>query len=288
MQKAAEGKVASLSEKEKDVQTALASFGCSTLYEYTERRAELLALDKSLSFLEEKYAFAMVDAENKKAEENRLFEEVSTFEDIEPIDTPETEILKELQSVNLALLEKENALSQAKGVFRGAAEGRKAPDVILTEKACKEEELEEAEKQYAALKLALETLEEVFAELSRDFTPRINEKASVYLSRLTGKEETLLLDKKYAVTMNRGEHRPLSAFSGGTAEQAFLAVRLAIASLVTADEKMPVFLDDAFMQYDEVREENAFSLLRELAKDKQIILFSCRRRETDSAYIIEL
>lgn len=287
-QKELAGNLAAITENDNKAKAELARYGCSTLREYTEKRAELLALDETIRLLEEKYAFALCDAENKKAEANRLLEAKNQYQDVEPIDTPETEIQAKIQSINLTLLEKERALVAAKGFLQGASEGKKAPDLILSAKTCKEEELEEAEKQYAALSLASETLEEVFGELSRDFTPRINQKASEYLSQLTDKEETLLLDKKYAVTMGRGEHRPLQAFSGGTIEQAFLSVRLAIASLLVEDKKLPVFLDDAFIQYDEKREENAFKLLREIAKEKQVILFSCRKRETESAHIIEL
>ncbi len=287
-QKASREKLSLLEDKEKSIREELAAFGCSTLKEYTEKRAEMLALDEKIQLLQEKHAFAIVEEEARRAEAENLKNVEAQYIDVVPSAKPEGEILSEMQRIDEQLLEKDKKLATIKGILQGKKEGKRAADIILSERQCKEEALEEAQMQYAALSLASETLEAVFMELSRDFTPRINKKASLYLSRLTGKEETLLLDKKYAVTMGRDEHRSLQSFSGGTCEQAFLAVRLAIASLVLEDANMPVFLDDAFIQYDEKREENAFSLLREIAKEKQVILFSCRKRETENVHIIEL
>ncbi len=274
--------------RQENIKALLSEYGCKSIGEYTEKRAELLSLSETIRLLEKDCAFCLAEAETKRGHLERLSEIAAAYEGVETVEASENTLTQKLQDANLKLQEKERALMTVRGVIQGASEGKKAPDLIETEISCKEEELMEAEGRYNALCLAMETLEDVFRQLSMDFTPRINKKASEFLSVLTGQEESLLLDKKYAVTMGRGEHRPLEAFSGGTMDQAFLSVRLAIASLLLEDKNTPVFLDDVFIQYDEKREENAFKLLREIAKDKQVILFSCRKRETESAHIIEL
>ncbi len=286
--KAIEEKLSVLTQNEDARKAALEAFGCNSLKEYTEKRAEKLALDNTILTLKEKYNRTAEEVKNAEAEVQMLNKALTEFEGIAPSRKDVEQITSEINALQKELSEKTQRAATVKGVLQGAQGTRKPADLLLTERRCAEEALAEAEEEFAALKLASDILEEVFAELSRDFTPRINEKASAYLSTLTGKEETLLLDKKFAVTMGRGEHRPLKAFSGGTMDQAFLAVRLAIADFVLEGNNVPIFLDDIFMQYDVCREENAFRLLEKIAKEKQVILFSCRPRERENMTSIKL
>ncbi len=282
-------KLDTIEKKEENRRQALSVFGCSTLKEYTEKRAEKLALDEKITALSEKCALLSAQVQAAEEEVRLLAKKLENFSGVFPQDFCEEEAEKRETDIKQLLSEKIQKAATLTGVLQGRQNSGKTADVLLSARMCKEEELSEAEETLAALQLAAETLEAVFAELSRDFTPRINEKASQYLATLTGREdEKLLLDKKYTPTMGRGEHRPLKSFSGGTIDQAFFAVRLAIADLVLADESMPLFLDDSFMQYDEEREENALTLLHDLAKKRQIFWFSCRDRKTENMNRIEL
>ena len=48
-------------------------------------------------------------------------------------------------------------------------------------------------------------------------------------------------------------------------------------------ERPPIILDDALTAFDDQRLPLALELLRELARDRQILLFSCQRREGELA-----
>ncbi|NIP58127.1 MAG: AAA family ATPase [Gemmatimonadetes bacterium] len=64
--------------------------------------------------------------------------------------------------------------------------------------------------------------------------------------------------------------------STGTREQVYLALRLAIVDHLDAGgERLPVFLDEAFVNWDEARRERGFGLLAELAEERQIFVFTC-------------
>ncbi len=256
---------------------ALSAFGCTSVQEYMDKRAHKLALDEKLEAAKEKKALL-----EKTLQEGSLTEGGVVFS------AEAQKLAEEKAEADVLYAEKVRRLAEIEGFLKGSLDGRMAPDVILSARAAKMEELAEAEKEFAALQLAAETLEEVRNELSRDFTPRINEKASAYLSEITGREEKLLLDKKYAVTMGRETHRPLKAFSGGTMDQAFLSVRLAVSALVLQDPEMPIFLDDSFLQYDDRREESTLRLLERLAKERQIFWFSCKKRENGNINRITL
>ncbi len=286
--KEAARKRAQMEEREEERRQSLSVYGCTSIKEYTEKLSEKLALDTRAEALSEKKA--LLAAEEEKAEEavNRARAEFATFENITPQDMDVTLLENEASRIEAEYAAKIKRAATLEGILKGGVYDKNTVDVLFSEKTRLLEELEEAENTYAALQLALETLEEVFTELSHDFTPRINALASQYMQKLTGKEEALLLDKKYSVTMGRGDHKPLWAFSGGTIDQAYFATRLALSELVLAEAQMPVFLDDSFLQYDAKREENAVSLLREIAKTRQVFWFSCRERETKDITRIEL
>jgi uncharacterized protein YhaN len=42
------------------------------------------------------------------------------------------------------------------------------------------------------------------------------------------------------------------------------------------DRRPPLFLDDPFLTYDEVRQAAAMRLLRDLSRNRQIFLLTCR------------
>ena len=68
--------------------------------------------------------------------------------------------------------------------------------------------------------------------------------------------------------------------SQGTAEQLYLAVRLAICDLVlSGGEGVPLVLDDALDAFDDRRAALALDYLRRAAAERQILLFTCHGRE---------
>ena len=65
--------------------------------------------------------------------------------------------------------------------------------------------------------------------------------------------------------------------SDGTVDQLYLALRLAVAEALTPGA--PVVLDDALIRFDDERLRAAMELLKTLAKDRQVIVFTCREQE---------
>ena len=68
--------------------------------------------------------------------------------------------------------------------------------------------------------------------------------------------------------------------SSGTTDQLYLSLRLAICRLVLSEEA-PLVLDDALVFFDDVRLKQAMALLQEEAAQRQILLFTCQKREAD-------
>ena len=71
--------------------------------------------------------------------------------------------------------------------------------------------------------------------------------------------------------------------SRGTKDQAYLALRFAVAKLITEKEPLPIILDDSLSQYDDKRFALALDFLKDYAKNTQITLFTCHNFVTDEA-----
>lgn len=171
----------------------------------------------------------------------------------------------------------DRALNQARGKQQALGD----PAILAARLEQVEEELERRRREYQAISIAMETLQQANAQLQQRFSPQLNRAAGALLSRLTGgKYHALSLDKELEASAS-GERDvlPHSALylSKGTVDQIYLAVRLAVCDLCLPDA--PLVLDEALAAFDDVRAKRALELLQELSAQRQILLFSCHYRE---------
>lgn len=172
----------------------------------------------------------------------------------------------------------DRALNQARGKQQALGD----PAILSARLEQVEEELERRRREYQAISIAMETLQQANAQLQQRFSPQLNRAAGALLSRLTGgKYHALSLDKELEASAS-GERDvlPHSALylSKGTVDQIYLAVRLAVCDLCLPDA--PLVLDEALAAFDDVRAKRALELLQELSEQRQILLFSCHNRES--------
>ena len=141
--------------------------------------------------------------------------------------------------------------------------------------------IQRLEDTYRALVIAQETLAEAREELQRRFAPRITRRAQKLLARMTGGRYTdLTMDTEFSLQAGTGEEDILREAlwrSDGTMDQLYLALRLAVAEELTPGT--PLVLDDVLVRFDDERMKAAVLLLKEMAKDRQILCFTCQGRE---------
>ena len=135
--------------------------------------------------------------------------------------------------------------------------------------------------EYDSLKLAAEVLAEANGEIQSRFSPKLGSQAAEYMSVLTGgKYDEVLISRDFkAVTKESGEisGHDTGYLSAGTADLLYLAVRLAVCKLALPEgETCPLIIDDALVNLDNERTQRTMELLREIARERQVILFSCR------------
>lgn len=184
----------------------------------------------------------------------------------------------DLQQTAAELAQCKQQLDRALGQQQAIGEGAQcyaAQDDLTQQLAARQQE-------YDALELALAVLDQANAQLHQRFSPQLNQCASAYFRRLTKQTYTgVTLQRSFeAVVAREGDILPHDALylSKGTTDQLYLAVRLAVCKLCL-EQKPPIFLDDALTAFDDQRLAAALELLQELAKEQQIVLFTCQNRE---------
>lgn len=173
-----------------------------------------------------------------------------------------------------------NELSMALGRQGGMGDA----ETIQAELESIDRSLEGLHRDYDAIRIAREALEEADTEMRSRFSPELNRRAGAYLAALTGsKYDKVLLNRELeARTEERGgiALRSVLSLSQGTADQLWLAVRLAVCDLaLPKEEPCPLVLDDALVNLDDRRVVPALELLGKLARERQILLFTCHARE---------
>lgn len=167
------------------------------------------------------------------------------------------------------------------GQYRGYADSLGNREALEEQNTALEQRLNELEKTYAALDLALKSLNEASAQLQRRFAPRISRTTQEILSHLTnGRYTRLSLAQDFSLHISTEDEDTLRSRywrSDGTVDQLYLALRLAVARELIPDA--PLVLDDAMVRFDNTRLRAAMELLREEAKRKQVIVFTCHGRE---------
>lgn len=145
-----------------------------------------------------------------------------------------------------------------------------------------EKKRDQIQKEYEEIELARTVLKEADEEVQREFAPELGKLASEYMSFVTdGRYEGVLLNRNFsalAKTKDDAVAREAEYLSAGTSDLLYLAVRLAFCELAFPDsESCPLILDDALNNMDDNRYEQAMRLLGEIAKERQVILFTCRQ-----------
>ena len=152
--------------------------------------------------------------------------------------------------------------------------------------AQKQEQLSALREEYDAIALAMEALEQANTTLQNRFSPALGARAAEIFSAITaGRYDRVLLSRDFSLSAEPAGDpvgRSIRLLSQGAADQLYLAVRLAICDMVLPEEKrVPLILDDALVSFDDDRLHAALDYLLAESEKRQILLFSCQKREMD-------
>ena len=181
------------------------------------------------------------------------------------------------------LEEKKQELEKEKARLESAAAD---PALLCGKTGAAEQQLEKANRRLAAIRLALEVLEESSAYMKSTIAPKLTEYASGYFDYATaGKYPVLHLDTRMGMAVETPLIQSLDFLSSGTKDAAYLCLRLALLRLIYQQAAVPpVILDDAFARLDDKRLETMISVITEFsqAEKAQVFMFTCTPREREA------
>jgi len=168
--------------------------------------------------------------------------------------------------------------------LRGRAGVMGDPLVISSELMAEQTEYTELQREYEAISLAVDTLKAADAEIQTRFSPELGRTAAEYMSVITGGRYTALyLNRDFSArTLTEGDSVAHDAgyLSAGTLDLMYLCLRLAICKLALPENaEIPLILDDTLVNLDPERTDKVMLLLKEIAKTRQVILFTCKKTE---------
>lgn len=180
-------------------------------------------------------------------------------------------------------LAEQQRLQNRLGQYQGRMEALGDMGALQSQLQGVQQRIEKLEEFYGAAVLALDTLAQAKQELQRRFAPRISKRAQELLGQMTaGRYDRLSFNEDLSLLAAAEQEETLHEAlwrSDGTVDQLYFALRLAVAEELIPEA--PVVLDDAFVRFDDARLKEALHILKQEAKNKQVILFTCQHREKE-------
>ncbi len=142
-----------------------------------------------------------------------------------------------------------------------------------------ERRLADLELEREALRVAIDTLDDSVREFQEGDVHRLETEISSLFARITGdRYVTVRLTGSMEPVLERGDRVNIDpdSLSQGARDQLYFAMRVAMARHLSRRTKLPFFLDDPFVNFDEERLKVTRELLGHL-EDHQIIMVTCNR-----------
>lgn len=190
----------------------------------------------------------------------------------------------EIEKKSEKLITIEREISTLNNTIQGAF-NRSRDTLLLEEEILSIEEEIKKDRIYSrALEISIEEVESAYKKLQSDFWPRLNVAASKIIEEITkGKYKELKVSSNLDINIVEEEYKFLKEvdyFSIGTNHQSYFALKIALLELLDKDN-MPILLDEAFTQYDDIRLQQVLEYIIKISEKRQIIIFSCQKREIE-------
>lgn len=213
------------------------------------------------------YNNAVIKAENFKAEKG-VTERVENVESYDEIELKCKELSQKLSTIDREIKNSEDMLESLPDKYNKLE--------ILTEKQ------EKLKERYSDLTNALNYLLLAEETLKNKY---INPVKDTFVNYAKDLEEVLgekvIMDKNFMVYFEKsGENKSREYLSAGQSVLCDLCLRLSLIDNMYKDTLPFIILDDPFITLDEKHLAKALELLKLLAKDKQIIYFTCHESRT--------
>lgn len=150
--------------------------------------------------------------------------------------------------------------------------------------AIKEAEVREAVLEWTSKRIAMELIFKTLRYGIGDPVPAMIERANEIFERLSyGRYTQIKLNKQGVKVMQfSGILFEPHELSQGTLEQLYVALRLAFVESATSMVKLPIIIDDAFVNFDEFRKTSMYQVLEQFSETTQVLFFTFDQQAIES------
>src|SRR3989344_3322349 len=162
----------------------------------------------------------------------------------------------------------------------------KSPEEIKEECDSIENQIKELLEKSEEYEFAFEFLEKAETEVQQKFTPSIEKNSKSILKMITNNKYSDLKvnEEDLSISVKAPEINDFVAvdiLSQGTKDQVYFTIRTTMTDLLSGNINIPLIFDDPFHNFDDIRLGKTIEAVKELSKNKQIILISHKKYQKD-------
>ncbi|MBY0123085.1 AAA family ATPase [Bacillus sp. S/N-304-OC-R1] len=227
-----------------------------------------LELQEKLNILQRQLNMSSINEEEIKG-----FETIINLEDLISTHT------EKLESLKKTLPACQSLLAEKKYEVHILEEGGTYTELLHVFKQ-KKAELELEAKEWSRFAIAQDILNQTIERFKNERLPRLLKKAEEYLHLLTDGNYIRIFPKNEGSGFHIQSRDQIlfeaNELSQATAEQVYVAIRLALAVTVYDKFPFPIIIDDSFVNFDQKRTNKVISLLKSI-KGRQIFFLTCHQ-----------
>ncbi len=156
------------------------------------------------------------------------------------------------------------------------------PDEVESRIATIDDQLQQVRRKRDRLILLANVLRRADQQFRFKHQPDVIQKASEYMEKITaGRYHKMILEDegRRLTVFEKGSGFPIEvdeSLSQGTRDQVYLSIRFALMDHLDAhQERLPAFLDEVFVNWDEDRRLLGYEILKDLSERRQVFVFTC-------------
>ncbi|MFS0577230.1 AAA family ATPase [Sporosarcina sp. 179-K 3D1 HS] len=197
------------------------------------------------------------------------------------------EQIASIESKRIAITEERDRLVDEKAALLHKTEQLLTDDTLAQTHQLfeiKRSELAVLAKKWSERKAVTEAIRRTMSELKEKKLPAVLRIADGLFQQFTNdnyKSLHVTETGHFQAVATDGTHYPIVELSQATKEQAYIALRFALADSMQDSAPFPLILDDPFVHFDVDRQSSMITVLEEMQKKHQIIYFTCQAEMMD-------
>lgn len=204
-----------------------------------------------------------------------------------------TKELTKAANIKNQLADKNNELSRQMGSLKEQMQqimDNNRYQHMVEELAQNEADIIDNYDEWLSKKLASQWIRNMLNNATKNRYPKMIDKATQYFDLLTNHNYVKIDFSKSGiiVTSAKKNRFDVHELSKATTIQLYISLRLAFVTEIADLVKLPILIDDAFVDFDSSRTENVFKLVQKIAQNNQVIYVTANEPNVPDDHIMKL